>query len=74
MTFRRELKDLMELLWWLRFIAKVILIPVDDPDLIFLLQENKELLGIVKICRDCKEKQTMNKSIFHFTYSFCNLT
>jgi four helix bundle protein len=42
-----SLKELRESHWWLRFIAKVTLIPVDDPDLIFLLQENKELLGIV---------------------------
>jgi four helix bundle protein len=42
-----SLKELREAFWWLRFISKVQLIPENDPELVFLLKENRELLNIV---------------------------
>jgi len=41
------LKELRESFYWLRFIQKAQLIPDNDPVLIFLLNENQELLKII---------------------------
>lgn len=42
-----SLKELRESFYWLRFIEMAELIPKMDPNLIFLLQENSELLKII---------------------------
>ena len=41
------LKELRESLFWLRLIEKVKFLPEKDPDLVFLLKENQELINII---------------------------
>ena len=50
------LKELRESLFWLRLIEKVKFLPEKDPDLIFLLKENQELIKII-----AKSVSTMKK-------------
>ena len=51
-----SLKKLRESLFWLRLIEKVKFLPENDPDLLFLLKENQELIKII-----AKSVSTMKK-------------
>ena len=51
-----SLKELRESLFWLRLIEKVKFLPENDPDLLFLLKENQELIKII-----AKSVSTMKK-------------
>ena len=50
------LKELRESLFWLRLIERIKFLPENDPDLMFLLKENQELIKII-----AKSVSTMKK-------------